>query len=230
MYEDNFFASLARLRSCPKRCVPLWIWYCQKRQRQVRSWRSAEWCKVWEGPAAESSRGRSRCLVQRRGAGGDSVTAKRCSRRSVTGWCLCTVGGKTQQHYLGFCRPVAVLWSEWLKLFPFSGKLLRKPHYEVYHKCRFPGRQQWGGVGMLVLALAKVPAKGCEVPPAVRDVSPQLPKSAGKGQSRSYPGLFLQEKKRGLWKEVHASCQSPFSGCRASVFFIWGIFVIPVYF
>lgn len=44
---------------------------------------------------------------------------------------------------------------------------------------------------------SKVPAKGCEVPPAARDVSPQLPKSAGKGQSRSYPGLFLQEKKKG---------------------------------
>lgn len=51
---------------------------------------------------------------------------------------------------------------------------------------------------MLVLALAQQqrgPSKGCEVPPAARDVALQLPsshspKSAGKGQSQSYPGPF----------------------------------------
>lgn len=48
----------------------------------------------------------------------------------------------------------------------------------------------------------------------------------GKGQSQSPPGLFQQEKKVGLWKEVHALCHSTLPAYRPSVFFIWGVFII----
>lgn len=117
--------------------------------------RLAEWCEGQEGLAAASSWGRSRCLIQRRG---DSMAAKSCCR-SVTG--LCTARSNTQQLYWAFCSLAELLWSEWLKLFPFSGKLLWKPDYEVYCKCYFPGGQQQGGVGMPVLASAAARAVRC---------------------------------------------------------------------
>lgn len=73
--------------------------------------------------------------------GGDSVTAKSCSRRSVTAWCLCTAGNKTWQHHRGFCSRAEELQNSSLSLENFFKNLIIKfmtsafPRWAAVRRC-----------------------------------------------------------------------------------------------
>lgn len=144
----------------------------------------------------------------------------------MTGWCLCTAGNKTWQHYRGFCSRAEELQNSSLSLENFFENLIIKfmtsafPRWAAVRRCGDAGPSSGPGS-------SEVPARAvrchqqqgtwlCSCP------APTNPNQQGKGNPRAILVHFSKKKKWGYGKRCMPNvtalfliAEHPYSSSRA---------------
>lgn len=159
MYEDNFFAFLVCLRSCPKHHVPLWIQYSWKRDKL--------WAEGQEGVVQCRREQLQRAAEEGWGAWfrGEGQEATLWQQRNALGGQWPTGAFTLQEEEpISIAGGSAAWWRSWVaESRPFLWKTSWKSSLWSLPP-GLPGGQRGGGVGTPVLALALAAARSQQGP------------------------------------------------------------------